>query len=128
MGQGNVAGPGRPSLAYGFGVDFLRYFVKQSAHGVQHAFGAVQDINAYWAAGIGRVATVIGARATVQLAALLYHVVVFLLLIAGAVAESPMLLAASVLAFPYAFNVLRFSTVDDERRHRESRMVALSLG
>ena len=29
VGQGNVAGPGRPSLAYGFGVDFLRYFVKQ---------------------------------------------------------------------------------------------------
>ena len=22
-------GPGRPSLAYGFGIDFLRYFVKQ---------------------------------------------------------------------------------------------------
>jgi hypothetical protein len=29
VGQNNVAGPGRPSLAYGFGVDFLRYFVKQ---------------------------------------------------------------------------------------------------
>jgi len=29
VGQPNVAGPGRPTLAYGFGVDFLRYFVKQ---------------------------------------------------------------------------------------------------
>ena len=29
VGQTDVAGPGRPSLAYGFGLDFLRYFVKQ---------------------------------------------------------------------------------------------------
>jgi feruloyl esterase len=29
VGAGDVAGPGRPSLAYGFGLDFLRYFVKQ---------------------------------------------------------------------------------------------------
>ncbi len=29
VGMGNAAGPGRPSLAYGFGYDFLRYFVKQ---------------------------------------------------------------------------------------------------
>ena len=29
IGAGNVAGPDRPSLAYGFGVDFVRYFVKQ---------------------------------------------------------------------------------------------------
>ena len=27
--QKDIAGPGRPSLAYGFGLDFLRYFVKQ---------------------------------------------------------------------------------------------------
>jgi hypothetical protein len=29
IGMDNAGGPGRPSLAYGFGVDFLRYFVKQ---------------------------------------------------------------------------------------------------
>jgi feruloyl esterase len=29
VGMANVAGPGRPSLAYGFSYDFLRYFVKQ---------------------------------------------------------------------------------------------------
>ena len=28
-GRTTSPGPGRPSLAYGFGVDFLRYFVKQ---------------------------------------------------------------------------------------------------
>jgi hypothetical protein len=29
VGQPDIAGPGRPTLAYGFGVDFLRYFVTQ---------------------------------------------------------------------------------------------------
>jgi hypothetical protein len=29
VGQPDIAGPGRPTLAYGFGIDFLRYFVKQ---------------------------------------------------------------------------------------------------
>ncbi len=29
VGMNNAAGPGRPSLAYGFSYDFLRYFVKQ---------------------------------------------------------------------------------------------------
>ncbi len=29
VGVNNVGGPGRPSLAFGFSVDFLRYFVKQ---------------------------------------------------------------------------------------------------
>jgi pimeloyl-ACP methyl ester carboxylesterase len=29
VGRAGVAGPGRPSLAYGFSLDFLRYFVKQ---------------------------------------------------------------------------------------------------
>ena len=28
-GRADAAGPGRPSLAYGFSYDFLRYFVKQ---------------------------------------------------------------------------------------------------
>jgi hypothetical protein len=31
VGMANAAGPGRPSLAYGFSLDFLRYFVKQDA-------------------------------------------------------------------------------------------------
>jgi feruloyl esterase len=29
VGPSSAAGPGRPTLAYGFGLDFLRYFVKQ---------------------------------------------------------------------------------------------------
>jgi pimeloyl-ACP methyl ester carboxylesterase len=32
VGLPNAAGPGRPSLAYGFSYDFLRYFVKQDAN------------------------------------------------------------------------------------------------
>ncbi len=31
VGLNNAGGPGRPSLAYGFSLDFLRYFVKQDA-------------------------------------------------------------------------------------------------
>jgi feruloyl esterase len=30
-GMNNAAGPNRPSLAYGFSIDFMRYFVKQDA-------------------------------------------------------------------------------------------------
>ncbi|MDP3737233.1 MAG: tannase/feruloyl esterase family alpha/beta hydrolase [Hyphomonadaceae bacterium] len=32
VGMNNAGGPGRPSLAYGFSYDFLRYFVKQDAN------------------------------------------------------------------------------------------------
>ena len=79
-----------------------------------HAFGAVQDIGADRAAGIGSIATVIGARTTVVLSALLYNVAAILLIFSSAAGQSPMIAVAAVLAFPYSFNVLRFSTLDDE--------------
>jgi 4-hydroxybenzoate polyprenyltransferase len=74
-----------------------------------HAFGAVQDVVADREAGIGSVATVIGARATVRLAIGLYLVAGVLLLFTG----WPAALAA-VLALPYALNAAPWWNVDDE--------------
>lgn len=74
-----------------------------------HAFGAVQDVRADREAGIGSVATVIGARPTVWLAVALY------------VGASAVLLAlpwpgvlAAVLPLAYAASVARFVRVTDE--------------
>lgn len=73
-----------------------------------HAFGAVQDVRADRAAGIGSVATVLGARRTVAGAAAAY------------LAASATLLAlpwpgvlSAVLPLPYAVNVLAFRDVTD---------------
>lgn len=74
-----------------------------------HAFGAVQDVVADREGGIGSVATVIGARWTVRLAAALYLVAAVLLLFVG----WPGLLAA-LLPLPYLANVLPWWNVDDE--------------
>jgi 4-hydroxybenzoate polyprenyltransferase len=74
-----------------------------------HAFGAVQDVVADREAGIGSVATVIGARATVRLAIALYLVAGILLLVTG----FPGALAA-VLPVPYALNAAPWWNVTDE--------------
>jgi 4-hydroxybenzoate polyprenyltransferase len=74
-----------------------------------HAFGAVQDVVADREAGIGSVATVIGARATVRLAIVLYAGAALLLLLTG----WPGVLAA-VLPLPYAVNALPWWNVTDE--------------
>ncbi len=81
-----------------------------------HAFGAVQDVVADRAGGIGSVATVIGARATVRFAIAAY-------LLAGALLlftpwPGPL---AALLALPYAVSILPFASVtdvDSERAHR----------
>jgi 4-hydroxybenzoate polyprenyltransferase len=73
-----------------------------------HAFGAVQDIEADREGGIGSVATVIGARATVRLALVLY-------LLAGVAMLAtpwPGPLAA-ILVLPYAVNVAPWWSVTD---------------
>ncbi|WP_062381165.1 prenyltransferase [Demequina pelophila] len=74
-----------------------------------HAFGAVQDVRADREGGIGSVATVIGARATVWFAIGLYG------------ASSLVLLAqpwpgtlAAVLPLPYLISVARFARITDE--------------
>ena len=74
-----------------------------------HAFGAVQDVVADREGGIGSVATVIGARATVRLAVVLYLVGAVLLVFTG----FPGALAA-VLPIPYAINALPWWNVTDE--------------
>jgi 4-hydroxybenzoate polyprenyltransferase len=73
-----------------------------------HAFGAVQDIEADRDAGIGSVATVIGARATVRLALVLYLLAGVLLL--ATPWPGPL---AALLALPYAANVAPWWSVAD---------------
>lgn len=74
-----------------------------------HAFGAVQDVRADREGGIGSVATVIGARATVWVAMALYVVAAAVLLLL----PLPGLLAA-VLPLLYVASIARFARVTDE--------------
>jgi 4-hydroxybenzoate polyprenyltransferase len=81
-----------------------------------HAFGAVQDVPSDREAGIGSVATVLGARATVLFAAVLY-------LAAGVFAACsgwPTALAG-VLALPYLAMVLPFAGITDATAERANR-------
>ncbi|WP_454041635.1 prenyltransferase [Cellulosimicrobium sp. Marseille-Q8652] len=73
-----------------------------------HAFGAVQDVRADREAGIGSVATVVGAHATVLGAAGAYAAATVVL----ALLPWPGVLAA-LLPIPYVVNVLRFRDVRD---------------
>src|SRR5690606_8293118 len=78
-----------------------------------HAFGAVQDIAPDRDAGIGSIATAIGARSTVRLALALW-------LLAGAL----MLLTpwpgplAAIVAVPYLINAMPYWRIDDATAHR----------
>ncbi|QBE48711.1 prenyltransferase [Leucobacter triazinivorans] len=81
-----------------------------------HAFGAVQDILPDREAGIGSIATVIGARRTVRLALLLW-------IAAGAIMLAvpwPGPLAALV-ALPYLLNCLPYANVSDADSARTNR-------
>jgi 4-hydroxybenzoate polyprenyltransferase len=89
----------------------VAYFLWGAA---SHAFGAVQDIGADREARIGSIATVIGARATVRLAVVLYGVAGILLLAAGALDGSRQLALAALLVVPYLLNALPWVGVDDE--------------
>nr|WP_144276363.1 prenyltransferase [Demequina sp. NBRC 110053] len=73
-----------------------------------HAFGAVQDVRADRAGGIGSVATVVGARATARLSVGLYLGASALLLLL----PWPSLLAAA-LPLAYAASAARFWNVTD---------------
>lgn len=73
-----------------------------------HAFGAVQDVRADRAAGIGSVATVIGARATVWFSLVLYLASALVLM----VLPWPGTLAA-VLPLAYVASVARFTRITD---------------
>lgn len=78
-----------------------------------HAFGAVQDIVADREGGIGSIATVLGAAATVRLAALAY-------LLGGALmlATSWPGPLAGILALPYLANVVPYWSVSDASAER----------
>ena len=73
-----------------------------------HAFGAVQDIQADREGGIGSIATVIGARATVRLSLALYLLAGVLLLFTSW--PGPL---AAALVLPYAVNVAPWWNVSD---------------
>ncbi len=74
-----------------------------------HAFGAVQDVVPDRAAGIGSVATVIGARATVRFAILLWLLAGLLMIFTAW--PGPL---AAILAAPYIVNALPWWNVTDE--------------
>ena len=81
-----------------------------------HAFGAVQDVVADRAGGIGSIATVIGAKATVRFAVVAYLVSAALLLLTPW--PGPL---AALLPLPYALNILPFAGVTDEDSERAHR-------
>jgi 4-hydroxybenzoate polyprenyltransferase len=91
----------------------VAYFVWGIA---SHAFGAVQDIVPDREAGIGSVATVIGARATVRLAFAAYLVSGALMLLTPW--PGPL---AGLLALPYAVSILPFWSVSDADAERANR-------
>lgn len=80
------------------------------------AFGAVQDVASDRAAGIGSVATVLGATRTVRFALAGYVGAGLVMLAAG----WPAALAA-VLAVPYVVSVARFRSLPDERCEEANR-------
>lgn len=92
-----------------------------------HAFGAVQDIPADRAAGIGSVATVFGAAATVRLAALLYAAGGILALTSGWPTG-----VAALAAVPYLVMVAPYLSLADEDAERANegwrRFLALNYG
>jgi len=81
-----------------------------------HAFGAVQDILADREAGIGSVATVIGARPTVRMAVLFYLAAGLLML--PTMWPGPL---AALLVLPYAANAAVFWNVTDATAETANR-------
>lgn len=78
-----------------------------------HAFGAVQDVGPDRAAGIGSVATALGAATTVRLAAGLYLLAGLIMLLAPWPAQ-----LAGLLVLPYLANVAPYLGVTDAEADR----------
>lgn len=91
----------------------VAYFLWGAA---SHAFGAVQDIEADRQGGIGSIATVIGARATVRLSLVLYLLGGLLLLFTSWPGQ-----LAALLVIPYAVNVAPWWSVSDAEAARANR-------
>ncbi|BCT74302.1 prenyltransferase [Sinomonas cyclohexanicum] len=82
-----------------------------------HAFGAVQDIGPDRQAGIGSIATLFGARATVRLAVVLYLAAGGLILVLAPDAHGPARFAG-LLALPYAASAAASWSVTDRTAER----------
>jgi 4-hydroxybenzoate polyprenyltransferase len=81
-----------------------------------HAFGAVQDVQPDRAAGIGSIATVIGAAATVRLSIGLYAAAGVTMLLAGWPA-----MLAGLLVLPYLLSTWPFRSLPDEQAEQANR-------
>ncbi|CAN5143379.1 prenyltransferase [soil metagenome] len=81
-----------------------------------HAFGAVQDVLADRSVGIGSVATVIGARATVRLSVVAYLLAGVLLLFSAW--PGPL---AALLALPYAISCAVYWQITDAAAEEANR-------
>ncbi|MDN5820462.1 MAG: prenyltransferase [Brachybacterium sp.] len=81
-----------------------------------HAFGAVQDVQPDRAAGIGSIATVIGAARTVRLALVLYAAAGLVMLLTGWPAA-----LAGLLALPYLVSIWPFRALSDARAEQANR-------
>ncbi|MDN6399785.1 MAG: UbiA family prenyltransferase, partial [Brachybacterium sp.] len=81
-----------------------------------HAFGAVQDVQPDRAAGIGSIATVIGAARTVRLSLVLYAVAGAVMLLTGWPAG-----LAGLLALPYLVSIWPFRMLSDDRAEQANR-------
>jgi 4-hydroxybenzoate polyprenyltransferase len=81
-----------------------------------HAFGAVQDIKADKAAGIGSVATIIGARPTVVLALVMYLAAGIMALFIG-----DRFSQAAIAAIPYLIVVGRELSITNDNCERANR-------
>lgn len=92
-----------------------------------HAFGAVQDVRPDREAGIGSIATVMGARATVRLSLVLWTLAGLVML---AVSWPGQL--AAVLVLPYLINTGPWATVTDDDAQRTNaawrRFIFLNYG
>jgi 4-hydroxybenzoate polyprenyltransferase len=80
------------------------------------AFGAAQDVTADREAGIGSIATVLGARGAVRTAMVLYAAAGLVMLLAGWPGA-----LAGVLVLPYLASILPFRSLPDERCEEANR-------
>lgn len=81
-----------------------------------HALGAIQDIEPDRQAGLGSIATVLGARTTARLVALWYVIAAILVLFLSGAERW-----AAVLALPYLLNVLPYLNLSDQDSARAHR-------
>ncbi|HLP22799.1 MAG TPA: prenyltransferase [Microbacteriaceae bacterium] len=88
-----------------------------------HAFGAVQDIQADRQAGLGSIATVLGARATSRFALALYGSAGLSLALASMTVSQNawILLVVAVCALPYVAMVWPFRSLSDDNCEQANR-------